>query len=244
VAGRLEHKHALVTGGARGIGASIAEAFVAEGASVTVVDQLTEQGESLARSLGAGTTFVTGDVTQTQTWDRLVASMVPRLDILVNNAGGMRHPERLHEIELDAWRDELDRNLTSTFLGMRAVIPVMIAGGGGSIVNISSISGSLGQDDAPAYQAAKAGVRLLTKNAAVTYGQHNIRVNVICPGAIDTEAVRAEDPARIAPFLARTPLARQGTPAEVAQAAVFLASDDSRFVTGADLFVDGGYSSR
>jgi hypothetical protein len=156
----------------------------------------------------------------------------------------MRHPERLHEIELDAWRDELDRNLTGTFLGMRAVIPVMIAAGGGSIINISPISGALGQEDGPAYQAAKAGVRLITKSAAVTYGEHNIRANAICPGAIDTEAVRVLDPARVAPFLARTPLGRQGTPAEVAQAAVFLASDDSRFVTGADLFVDGGYSSR
>jgi NAD(P)-dependent dehydrogenase (short-subunit alcohol dehydrogenase family) len=242
--GRLEHRLAVVTGGARGIGASIAEAFVAEGASVVVVDQLTEQGESLARSLGAGARFVAGDVTQAATWERLIEGLDAELDVLVNNAGGMRHPERLHEIELDAWRDELDRNLTSTFLGMRAAIPAMIARGGGSIVNMASISGSIGQDDAPAYQAAKAGVRLLTKNAAVTYGPHNIRVNAICPGAIDTEAVRQEDPDRIAPFLARTPMGRQGTPDEVARAAVFLASDDSRFVTGVDLFVDGGYTSR
>jgi NAD(P)-dependent dehydrogenase (short-subunit alcohol dehydrogenase family) len=244
MAGRLEHRVAVVTGGARGIGASIAEAFVAEGASVVVVDQLTEQGELLARSLGDCARFVAGDVTQPATWEQLIAAVGARLDVLVNNAGGMRHPERLHEIELDAWRDELDRNLTSTFLGMRAAIPAMIARGGGSIVNMASISGSIGQDDAPAYQAAKAGVRLLTKNAAVTYGPHHIRVNAICPGAIDTEAVRAEDPGRLAPFLARTPMGRQGTPDEVARAAVFLASDDSRFVTGVDLFVDGGYTSR
>ena len=244
MAGLLDGKHALVTGAARGIGAAIAAAFAAEGASVLLVDQLSEQGDAVARSLGPPARFVAGDVTDPATWARLIEAMDGRVDVLMNNAGGLRHPQVIHELELADWRDELDRNLTSVFLGMRAVLPPMIAAGGGSIVNMSSISGALGHDDAPAYQAAKAGVRLLTKNAAVTYGRHRIRVNALCPGAIDTEAVRGEDPARLAPFLARTPLGRQGTTEEVAQAAVYLASEQSAFVTGTDLFVDGGYASR
>ena len=241
MSGRLAGRRAVVTGAARGIGAAIAAAFVAEGASVVVADQLAAEGEATVRALGGGSGLVVGDLAQPETWRRVVAEAGPRLDVLVNNAGGLRHPQQLHELDLDDWRDELDRNLTSVFLGMRAAIPLMLSAGGGSIVNMSSISGTIGQDDAPAYQAAKAGVRLLTKNAAVSYGPHNIRVNAICPGAIDTEAVRDEDPARLGPFLARTPLGRQGLPDEVARAAVYLASDEAAFVTGVDLFVDGGY---
>jgi 3alpha(or 20beta)-hydroxysteroid dehydrogenase len=242
--GRLAGRQAVVTGAARGIGAAIAAAFVAEGASVVVADQLVAEGEATVAALGGAARLVAGDLTEPPTWERILAACGPRLDVLVNNAGGLRHPQPLHELELDDWRDELDRNLTSVFLGMRAAIPAMLRGGGGSIVNMSSISGAIGQDDAPAYQAAKAGIRLLTKNAAVTYGAQGIRVNAICPGAIDTQAVRGEDPARLGPFLARTPLGRQGLPDDVARAAVYLASDESAFVTGIDLFIDGGYSSR
>lgn len=242
--GSLQGKQTLVTGSAGGIGAAIAAAFVSEGASVVLIDQLAGAGKAAADALGPAARFVAGDVTEEATWTGLVDTVGQPVDVLVNNAGGLRHPQVLHELELADWRDELDRNLTSVFLGMRAVLPSMITAGAGSIVNMASISGALGQDDAPAYQAAKAGIRLLTKNAAVTYGRYNIRINAICPGAIDTEAVRGEDPARLGPFLARTPLGRQGAPAEVARAAVYLASDESTFVTGTDLFVDGGYASR
>jgi 3alpha(or 20beta)-hydroxysteroid dehydrogenase len=243
--GRLAHKHALVTGAARGIGEAIARAFVDEGARVTLVDLLVDEGEEVRRGLGEQATFRPLDVTSPNAWSDLVAgSAGDPFDVLVNNAGGLRHPAALHELQVDEWEDDLGRNLTSVFLGMRAVLPSMLGRGRGSIVNMSSISGVVGQADAPAYQAAKAGVRLLTKNAAITYARDGIRVNAICPGAIATHAVSLEDPERIRPFIERTPLGRQGLPHDVASAAVYLASDEAAFVTGTELFVDGGFTAQ
>jgi 3alpha(or 20beta)-hydroxysteroid dehydrogenase len=240
---RLDGKHAIVTGAARGIGAAIARAFVAEGARVLLVDVLADRGHETAESLGGSARFRRMDVTSEAEWATLAAELAGDAPhVLVNNAGGLRHPEALHELSLAAWRDELDRNLTSVFLGMRALIPLMLGAGSGSIVNISSISGVVGQADAAAYQAAKAAIRILSRNGAITYARSGIRVNTICPGAIATEAVALEPPERVAPFVERTPLGRQGVPEDVAAAAVYLASDDSAFVTGAEIFVDGGYT--
>jgi NAD(P)-dependent dehydrogenase (short-subunit alcohol dehydrogenase family) len=243
--GRLDGKHAVVTGAARGIGAAIAAAFAEEGARLVLVDVLEEQGRRTAEALGPVARFRRLDVTRADEWDALARELdgdPPA--VLVNNAGGLRHPRRLHELAVEDWDDELARNLTSVFLGMRALIPLMLAAGSGTIVNMASISGAVGQDDAAAYQAAKAGIRLLSRHAAVAYASEGIRVNTICPGAIETEAVALEPPERIAPFLARTPLGRQGIPDDVAAAAVYLASDESAFVTGAELFVDGGYTAQ
>jgi NAD(P)-dependent dehydrogenase (short-subunit alcohol dehydrogenase family) len=210
-----------------------------------LVDVLEDEGQTIAGRFGDAARFRRVDVTRAEEWDGLAAELADDPpDVLVNNAGGLRHPKRLHELAIEDWDDELARNLTSVFLGMRAIIPLMLAAGGGTIVNMSSISGAVGQDDAAAYQAAKAGIRLLSRHAAVSYAAEGIRVNTICPGAIATEAVALEPPERLAPFLARTPLGRQGLPRDVAAAAVYLASDEAAFVTGAELFVDGGYTAQ
>jgi NAD(P)-dependent dehydrogenase (short-subunit alcohol dehydrogenase family) len=235
----------VVTGAARGIGAAIAAAFAEERARLVLVDVLEEQGRAIAADLGDSARFRRLDVTRPEAWDGLAEELADDPPaVLVNNAGGLRHPKRLHELAVEDWEDELARNLTSVFLGMRAMIPLMLAAGGGAIVNMSSISGAVGQEDAAAYQAAKAGIRLLSRHAAVAYAADGIRVNTICPGAIATEAVASEPPERLAPFLARTPLGRQGHPRDVASAAVYLASDEAAFVTGAELFVDGGYTAQ
>jgi 3alpha(or 20beta)-hydroxysteroid dehydrogenase len=234
----------VVTGAARGIGAAIAAAFAAEGARVMLVDVLAEEGQATAARVARNTRFRRADVTRPDEWDELASELADDPPaVLVNNAGGLRHARRLHELSVEDWHDELDLNLTSVFLGMRAMLPLMLGARGGAIVNVSSISGAVGQDDAAAYQAAKAGIRLLSRHAAVAYAADGIRVNTICPGAIATESVALEPPARLAPFVARTPLRRQGEPTDVAAAAVYLASDDAAFVTGAELYVDGGYTA-
>src|SRR5262249_43089608 len=194
-------------------------AFAEEGARLVLVDVLDDQGRATADALGQAARFRRLDVTRPEDWDALAEELADEPpDVLVNNAGGLRHPKRLHELAVEDWDDELARNLTSVFLGMRAMIPLMLARGGGTIVNMSSISGAVGQGDAAAYQAAKAGIRLLSRHAAVAYARDGIRVNTICPGAIATEAVALEPPERLAPFLARTPLGRQGLPRDVAAA--------------------------
>jgi NAD(P)-dependent dehydrogenase (short-subunit alcohol dehydrogenase family) len=161
--------------------------------------------------------------------------------VLVNNAGGLLSSAILHEHAIDTWRETLDLNLTSVFLGMRAVIPAMLSRGEGSIVNVGSVSGVVGQSDAPAYQAAKAGVHLLTRNAAITYAAMGIRVNSVSPSVILTDAVAADDDVRTEAFLARVPAGRAGSPREVAAAVLYLVSDDAQYTTGVNLPVDGGY---
>jgi NAD(P)-dependent dehydrogenase (short-subunit alcohol dehydrogenase family) len=237
---RLAGRRAVVTGAARGIGRAIAERLAAEGAAVVVADVLEEEGARVAAAIGA--TFRRLDVTSEEQWSALAGELRGEPPaVLINNAGGLLSSAQLHDHAVDAWRSTIDLNLTSVFLGMRALIPLMRDRGGGAIVNLCSFSGLVGQPDAPAYQAAKAGVWLLTRNAAVTYGAERIRVNAISPSVIDTPALRTDHDARTASFLRRVPLARPGTPEEVAGAAAYLASDEAAYVTGANLPVDGGY---
>jgi NAD(P)-dependent dehydrogenase (short-subunit alcohol dehydrogenase family) len=182
------------------------------------------------------------DVTVESEWLALAESLRSEPpDVLVNNAGGLITAARIHEHKFDEWVRTLELNLSSVFLAMRAVIPLMAASGGGSIVNVGSVSGIAAQDDAAAYQAAKAGVHMLTRNAAVTYAHVGVRVNAVSPSVITTAGLAKEAEERTAAFLARVPMGEAGEPAHVAAAVLFLASDESSYVTGADLPVDGGY---
>ncbi len=240
---RLEGQNALVTGAARGIGRAIVDEFAREGAHVLATDIRADEGAALAEELGPTVRFAQHDVTSEAAWRELVVAAEP-IDILVNNAGAVVHFVPLHEYEPAEWTRILDINLTSAFLGMRFVIPTMLERGRGSIVNMSSVAGVVGIEVAPAYAAAKAGVHILTKCAAVTYADKGIRVNSIHPGLIETPMVAEQPEWATEGFLAATPMGRIGKASEVAQAAAFLSSAEASFVTGAELYVDGAYLAK
>jgi 3alpha(or 20beta)-hydroxysteroid dehydrogenase len=204
---RLSGSHALVTGGSRGIGEAVCERFVQEGAKVLIASRDASLGHDVADRLGDRATWAQPDIRDALGWQNLVERTADDpFDILVNNAGGLRYPKPLLELELDEWRDELETNLTGAFLGMRAVLPGMVARHRGSIINIGSISGVRAQGDAAGYAAAKGGLRLLTRHVAFTYASLGVRANLICPGAIATASVAAEPMSRIYPFVNRTPM--------------------------------------
>src|SRR5262249_45101855 len=161
--------------------------------------------------------------------------------VVVNNAGGLLDSSPLHLHSTETWRQTLDLNLTSVFFSMRAFIPRMIPFRRGSIVNVGSVSGRRAQADAPAYQAAKAGLAMLTRNAALLYAPFEIRVNTLTPSVVQTEGLTRTEDERTAAFIARVPIGRPAMPHEIATAALFLASDESKYITGADLVVDGGF---
>lgn len=247
--GRLDGKVALVSGAARGMGECEARLFVREGAKVVLGDVLDEIGQQVAADLtrqGEAATYVHLDVTVESQWQQAVAtaeSLYGKLDILVNNAGIVRMAP-LDETSLDAWNEVITINQTGVFLGMKHAIPAMRRAGGGSIINISSVAGLVGLPNIPAYQASKGAVRLLTKNAAVQYAKDKIRVNSIHPGRIETPMTANLTPERRAMVLDLTPLGRDGKPEEVAYGVLYLACDESSFVTGAELVIDGGFTAR
>ncbi len=247
--GRLDGKVALVSGAARGMGECEARLFVREGAKVVLGDVLDEIGQQVAADLtrqGEAATYVHLDVTAESQWQQAVATaerLYGKLDILVNNAGIVRMAP-LDETSLDAWNEVITINQTGVFLGMKHVIPAMRRAGGGSIINISSVAGLVGLPNIPAYQASKGAVRLLTKNAAVQYAKEKIRVNSIHPGRIETPMTANLTPERRAMVLDLTPLGRDGKPEEVAYGVLYLACDESSFVTGAELVIDGGFTAR
>ncbi|MEE2062158.1 SDR family NAD(P)-dependent oxidoreductase [Rhodococcus artemisiae] len=234
---RLHGKVAVVTGAGRGIGRAVAEEFVREGAITIATGRSlpdTESGPMIQRGL---------DVADEAQWERVVDETVGkhgRIDILVNNAGIITY-EVLHELTVSAWEDVVATNQTGTWLGMRAVVPHMIEQGGGSIVNVSSIWGSAAVAGAHAYHATKGAVRNMSKSAAISYAENNIRVNSVHPGFVETPLTRAQDTAVNEFVLSRTPMGRAGTPEEIAHGVVFLASDESSFMTGSELVIDGGY---
>ena len=251
--GRMDGKVALISGGARGMGASEARMFAAEGASVVIGDILDEEGEATAadvRSAGGQCLYRRLDVTSEADWNEaveLAVSQYGKLNVLVNNAGIGSNPFQIHEEPVELWDRTIDVNLKGVFLGTRAAIPAMKDGGGGSIINISSQLGIVAVPyNGAAYQTAKGGVRILTKAAALQYASDGIRVNSVHPGPIATEMTRAgrNDPERLEMMLARIPMGRYGEPEEVAHAVVYLASDESAFVTGSEVVVDGGWTAQ
>lgn len=249
MAGRLSGKVALISGAARGMGESEARLFAREGAQVVLGDILADQGRAAVENItqqGGTATFVPLDVTHEQDWQRAVETAEQtygRLDILVNNAGIVRMAP-LDETSLEAWNEVIGVNQTGVFLGMKHAVPAMRRAGGGSIVNISSIAGLIGLPNIPAYQASKGAVRLLTKNAAVQYATDKIRVNSVHPGRIETPMTAPLAPERREMLLRLTPLGRDGTAEEVAYGVLYLASDESSYVTGTELVIDGGYTAR
>jgi NAD(P)-dependent dehydrogenase (short-subunit alcohol dehydrogenase family) len=249
---RLEGKVALISGGARGMGASEARLFVREGARVVMGDILDAEGQTVAAEIsarGGEALYVRLDVTDEGDWERAVTRTVERfgkLDILVNNAG-VGGGSRIEDTTVKEWDHVMDVNAKGVFLGTRAVIPVMRRGGGGSIINISSQLGLVGTDiSSPQYQASKGAVRLLTKTTAMQYARDRIRANSVHPGPILTAMTekRRNDPEHYKLMLSRIPLGRFGEPDEVAYGVLYLASDESTFVTGSELVIDGGWTAQ
>ena len=244
---RLSGKVALITGGARGQGEAEARLFVAEGARVMMGDLLDDDGGRVAAELGDAAAYCHHDVTSESDWAAVVQatrSAFGRIDVLVNNAG-IFHLIKMLDTTLEEYRNVIDVNQVGTFLGMRAVAPVMIEqGDGGSIINISSIAGLRGAATAFAYGASKWAVRGMTKSAALELARHRIRVNSIHPGLVSTPMLDEFDKVGGREAVRRSvPIGEESGPEEVAKLALFLASEDSRHSTGAEFVVDGGMTA-
>ena len=244
---RLNGKVAIITGAARGQGEAEARLFSAEGATVVLTDVLSTEGRAVAEDLGA--TFHHHDVSTEDGWERVVDATLEtygRIDVLINNAG-IFHRAKLIDHRLDDLRRLLDINLIGVFLGMRTVAPAMIAQGSGSIVNISSIAGLVAAPGSIGYGASKFAVTGMTKTAAIELARHNIRVNSIHPGMIDTDMINEVvngDEARLERMAGSTPFRRSADPREIANLALYLASDESSFSTGAEFVADGGVTAQ
>lgn len=241
---RLDGKVAIITGGARGMGAATCRRFVEEGAKVAIADVLTDAGTALAAELGDTARFWQHDVTSEDGWASLVREVEQAfgpVDVLVNNAGVLLFKSLL-DTTLEDYRRVLDVNLVGAFLGIKAVAPGMIARGKGAIVNISSADGMKGANGLAAYASSKWGMRGLTKVAAMELGHRGIRVNSVHPGGIDTAMTNYHDQPRheLSKTYKFVAAQRVGGPEEVANASVFLASDDASYMMGSELAVDGG----
>jgi len=242
---RLEDKTALVTGAARGIGEAIARLFAREGAHVVIGDILEKEGEATAEDIrkgGGEARFVRLDVTVEESWQQAVKTIEDwhgRLDVLVNNAG-LVDREAIQDTPLELWEQIMAVNITGVFLGTKHAIPAMRRAGGGSIINISSAFGLVGTANRPAYTASKGGVRMFTKSTAIEHAKEGIRANSIHPGYVVTPmTANYQTEERIA----QTPMGRLATPEDIAPGALFLASDDARFMTGSELVIDGGLTA-
>ncbi len=252
--GRLDGKVAVITGGASGMGEASARLFVAEGARVAIGDLQGERAESLAKSLGERCIALGVDVSSSADVKRLVDAAVARfgrLDVMFNNAGIGGSEGLIHETPEALFDRILAVDLKAVWLGIKHAVPHLIAAGGGSIISTASVSAHLGMKYQGAYGAAKGGVVQLTRVAAVEYAEQGIRANAICPGGVLTPLIWANpglpeplDPGVVAEQLARVqPIRRAGMPLDIAHAALWLASDESSFVTGTTIVVDGGWTA-
>ncbi|ATQ41563.1 glucose 1-dehydrogenase [Caulobacter mirabilis] len=264
MSGRVAGKVALVTGAASGIGLACAQRLAAEGASVVLTDIQDAKGETAAREIGGASVYLRHDVTDENAWIAVVAKareLFGRLDVLVNNAGiGVGGP--VTEITLETWRRQQAINVEGVFLGVKHSLPLMREGGGGSIINMSSVAGLMGAANMTSYCATKGAVRLFTKAAAMECAQarDGVRVNSVHPGIIETpiwdtisDTLAGGGSSNAAPTRAMdlddmtavaTPLGHKGWPADIAEGVLFLASDESRYMTGAELVIDGGMTAR
>lgn len=252
---RVDGKVCVVTGGARGLGLATVEALLAEGAKVLLTDVDADAGEAEAKRLGANAFFLRQDVTDATQWNAVLDAAISkwgRLDVVVNNAGVAAILD-IEQMTPENWRRTIDVNLSGVMLGTQTAIARMKKTGGGSIVNIASIEGLVGEAVLPAYNASKGGVRIFSRSAAIHCARagYGIRVNNVCPGFAETQMVSGAlatlSPDAAQEFatktLARIPLGRFGKPSEIAAAVLFLASDESSYVTGSDLVVDGGMTA-
>jgi NAD(P)-dependent dehydrogenase (short-subunit alcohol dehydrogenase family) len=249
---RLDGKVVLISGGARGMGAAEARLFAREGAQVVIGDVLEGEGRSVEaeiRAKGGEAVFTMLDVTRESDWQRAVGLAESRfgwLNVLVNNAG-IGGGARIEDTSLEDWDRMMAVNATGVFLGTKSVIGAMRRARGGSIINISSQLGLVGTDNSsPQYQASKGAVRLLTKATAIQYAREGIRANSVHPGPIVTPMTerRRADPATRQLTISRIPLGRYGEPDEVAYGVLYLASDESAYVTGSELVIDGGWTAQ
>ena len=240
---RFANRTVIVTGAARGMGASHARGFVAEGANVVIADLLEQQGRTLADELGEHAIFSRLDVTSDRDWTATVAAAEKAfgpVSVLVNNAGIVRFGV-IAETEPATWRQVIDINLTGAYLGIRAVASSMRKAGGGAIVNISSGAGMIGTAGVAAYVASKWGVRGLTKTAALELARDNIRVNSIHPGNVSTPMVGGSDAAAVGAGAVRDlAIPRIAEPEEITRLVLFVASDEAGFSTGSEFIADGG----
>ena len=240
---RLKDKIIFISGGARGQGAAEARLFISEGAQVVIGDVLEAEGRRLASELGRAATFVRHDVTQERDWDAAInaAEKLGGLHGLVNNAG-IYQPRTLMETETELFERHMRVNQLGCFLGMKTVVPLIEHSGGGSIVNISSVAGLRGSPGAIAYSATKWALRGMTKAAAIDLAPRKIRVNSVHPGPIDTEMLNVRTPEQNRQRLQLVPMKRMGTAEEVASLVLYLLSDESSYITGAEVAIDGGAS--
>jgi NAD(P)-dependent dehydrogenase (short-subunit alcohol dehydrogenase family) len=236
---KLAGRIAVVTGAHRGIGRASAEALAAEGAEVVAADVIAEAPAYPSPLIH----YRRLDVSSPEAWDKLAAELA-RVDILVNAAGITQTRSGLPDLDLAEWHRIIAVNQTGTMLGMRMAVTMMLDKGPCSIVNISSIWGYVAGSGQLAYHASKGAVSVMTRNAAVTYAKHNIRVNAILPGLIETEMVRDQPAEMRKSILDATPMGRIGKPEEVAKGVLYLASDDASYVTGALLPIDRGFTAQ
>ena len=248
---RLADKITLVTGGGSGIGRATCLLFAQEGATVSVADYDTDGGQETVQQIqarGGNASFVQADVAQSADVQRMIATTIEtygRIDVLFNNAGIEGPSAKLANYPEDAWDKVIAIDLTSVYYGMKYVIPHMVEQGGGVILSTASVAGLVGFPGSGAYAAAKAGVINMTRMVALEYANKNIRINCICPGIIATpmaERVMGERPEE--QVVRMEPIGRLGKAEDIANAALFLASDESSFATGAPFIIDGGYVAR